>query len=113
MDAIADRRLELRLQSGSIEVVVLLARPQQVGADEWKCEYEVKFGGEGTVRAAHGGDSLQALQLSMVSIDGELERGAQRRGGQLFHLGEPFSSILENSGMQPRRSVDSPNRDAT
>jgi hypothetical protein len=113
MDPIADRRLELRIQSESIEVIVSLGRPQQVGPDEWKCEYEVKFGGSGTIRATHGGDSLQALQLSMVSIDGELERGAQRRGGQLFHLGEPFNSILENSGMQPRMSADSLNQDAT
>ncbi len=113
MDAIADRRLELRTKSGSIEVVVSLARPQQVAPNEWKCEYEVRFGDVGVIRAIHGGDSLQALQLSMVSIDVELERGAQRRGGKLFHLDEPFNSILENSGMQPRKSADSPSRDAT
>lgn len=103
MTPIAERRLELRTEGDTIDVVVSLRPPQQVGPEEWTCEYEVKFGDAPMVRAAHGGDSMQALQLAMVSLDVELEVGAKRRGGRLFHLDEPFNSILENSGMQPRK----------
>ena len=113
MDAIAERRLELRTESGTIEVVVSLGRPQQVGPDEWKCEYTVAFGDAVKSMATHGGDSLQALQLSMVTLDVELEYGAKQRGGRLFHLGEPFNSVLENSGMQPRRVRAEPDQGAT
>lgn len=112
VDAIAERRLVLRTKDSVIEVVVSLGRPKQVGPDEWTCEYEVRFGEASTRRAIHGGDSLQALQLSMVSLDVELELAAQSRSGKLYHLDEPFNSILENSGMQPLKSASDSSRSA-
>jgi len=102
MDAIAKRTLELRTATGSIEVVVALGRPEQVAEDEWKCVWEVTYAGDTKSRPAIGGDSMQALQLAMVTLDVELEQGAKRRSGRLFHLDEPFTSVLENSGMQKK-----------
>ena len=103
MDGIAERRLELRSETGSIEVVVKLGRPVPDSTyNSWKCEYEVWFGDKCKSMAMHGGDALQALQLSIATLDMELNIGAKRRGGTLYHLDEPFTSVLEDSGLQKR-----------
>jgi hypothetical protein len=105
MDTVAERQLELRTESGAIAVVASLGMPRKVGSDEWACACITRFADEVRSIEVHGGDSMQALQLAMVTLDGELKHGAKRRGGTLFHFDEPFASILENSGMQPRKST--------
>jgi hypothetical protein len=101
VDVIAERRLELRVEGRTIEVVAKIARPEpDVPHDAWKCQYEVRFGADSRTTDVHGGDALQALQLSMVTLNGELTHEAKRRGGVLYHLDEPFTSLLEHSGMQ-------------
>jgi hypothetical protein len=105
MDVIAERRLVLTVADGSIEVVAKLGRPMQdESLGSWKCRYEAWFGDSCAAFDIHGGDSLQALQLSMASLDEELKRGAAKRGGQLLFLEEPFGSILDEGGMELKRS---------
>ncbi len=36
----------------------------------------------------------------MVRLNGELTHEAKRLGGILYHLDEPFTSLLEHSGTQ-------------
>jgi hypothetical protein len=113
VDAIAERKLELRTPTDTVEVVALLGRPKEVGLDEWVCACVTRFGGEERSIDIHGGDSMQALQLAMVTLDIELQHGAKRRGGTLIYFDEPFVSVLENSGMQPRSPSSQPTLDAT
>jgi hypothetical protein len=112
VDAIVERCLELRTESGSLVVVASLGRPVEVRPEEWKCDWQVRYGDESKSRPALGGDSMQALQLAMVTLDVELKQGAARRGGKLFHLDEPFNSILEDSGMQLKKVPTNPSGDA-
>lgn len=106
MDVIAERRMELRTSTGSVEVVVKLGRPiPDESLESWKCEYQIHFGDTVRSMAMHGSDALQALQLSIATLDVELEHGAKRRGGVLWHLDEPFTSILEHSGLQVRSAA--------
>jgi hypothetical protein len=105
MNTIAERQLELRTESGAIAVVASLGMPRRVGSEEWTCACITRFADEVRSIEVHGGDSMQALQLAMVTLDGELMHGAKRRGGTLLYFDEPFNSILENSGMQPRTST--------
>ena len=101
MDAIVERRMELRTASGSIPVTVTLGRPiPDESHDSWRCDYELRFGDVLKKMAMHGSDAMQALQLSLAILDVELEFGAKKHGGGLYYLGEPFRSVLENSGMQ-------------
>ena len=103
MDVIAERRLVLAVADGSIEVVAKLGRPVPDELGGWKCPYEIWFEESCfTSFAIHGGDSLQALQLSMATLDMELKRGARQRGGELYFLDEPFVSVLDDSGMQAK-----------
>jgi hypothetical protein len=105
MDTVAERQLELRTESGTIAVVASLGMPRKVGSDEWACAWITRFADDVRSREVHGGDSMQALQLAMVTLDSELKLGAEGRGGTLVHFDEPFNSILENSGMQSRTST--------
>ena len=102
MNTVAERQLELPTESGAIAVVASLGMPRKVGSDEWACACITRFADEMRSIDVHGGDSMQALQLAMATLDGELKRGTKRRGGTLLHFDEPFNSVLENSGMQPR-----------
>jgi hypothetical protein len=104
MDVIAERHLELRTAAGSVHVTVKLGRPavSESGPD-WMCPYEVHFGDQVRSMAMHGADSMQALQLAIASLDVDLEYGANKRSGTLYHLDEPFTSMLEHSGLQVRQ----------
>jgi hypothetical protein len=113
VDAVAERRLELRTEKGPIEVVARLGIPKEVGSDEWTCACITKFANEERSIEIHGGDSMQALQLAMATLDVELHYGAKRRGGVLYYFDEPFISILEDSGMQRRTGSAKPSSDAT
>lgn len=113
VDTIAERLLALRTKSGTTEVIASLGKPKKIESNEWTCACVTKFADEVRSMDIHGGDSMQALQLAMVTLDAQLKHEAQRRGGTLLHFDEPFNSILEDSGMQPRPASTSPAPDAT
>lgn len=103
MDTIAERLLELRTESGSLEVSVLVGRPEPDPRGDWACPYEIRFGEAVQQMAMHGIDSMQALQLTLATLDVELRYVANLPKGELYHLDEPFVSILENGGLQPKK----------
>lgn len=108
MDAIAERRLELRTSGETIEVRVRLGRPEPDNSQEaWTCEYQIQCGDTSRSMVMHGADSMQALQLSMATLDGELKHLTRKRGGTLWHWDEPVHSILENGGLLPKTIGDS------
>jgi hypothetical protein len=113
VDVVAERRLELRTEKGTIEVVARLGSPKEVGKDEWTCACITRFANEERAMDIHGGDSMQALQLAMATLDVELQHGAKLRSGTLYYFDEPFISILEDSGMQRRSDNSRPSPDAT
>lgn len=113
VDTLAERQLELRSATGTMNVVAALGRPIKVGDEEWTCACVTVFAGETHTHEVHGGDSMQALQLAMVTLDVELFHGAKLRGGTLFRFDELFTSILEDSGMQPRSASARPGAGAT
>ena len=87
-----------------MRVTVKIGRPVPgpSGVD-WVCPYEVHFGDRCKSMAMHGVDSVQALQLTIATLDVELEYGAKKRGGTLYHYDEPFVSVLEGSGLEVKQ----------
>lgn len=71
MDTVAERRLKLRTDGGTIEVVASLGRLQEVASEEWTCACVKRFADEVRSIDIHGGDSLQALQLATITLDVE------------------------------------------
>ena len=108
LDVIAERQLVLRKDDSHIDVTVKIGKPEldESGAN-WKCPYEIWFGNACRAMAMHGADSMQALQLTIATLDVELEIGIKRFGGTLYHYDEPFNSILENSGLRLKAVMDS------
>jgi hypothetical protein len=101
MDVIAERHLELRITGESVRVSVKLGRPKlDASGENWVCEYEVWFGEICRSMAMHGVDAMQALQLSLATLDVELEHGARKRGGSLYDYDEPFVSILKGGNLR-------------
>jgi hypothetical protein len=93
MEVIAERQLELRTPSGTVEVAALLGKPRQVADEEWTCACITRFGTDERVIDIHGGDSMQALQLAMATLDEELKRRAEQHGGTLIWFDESLTSI--------------------
>ncbi len=105
MEVIADRQLMLRKDGGHVDVTVKIGKPElDASGENWMCRYEIWFGGSCTSMAMHGVDSMQALQLAIATLDVELEVGARKYAGTLYHYDEPFTSMLENSGLEVRRT---------
>jgi hypothetical protein len=101
MDVIAERQLVLRKDNGSIDVTVKIGRPELASSGvDWTCPYEIWFGDKCRSMAMRGIDSIQALQLTIATLDVELEHGARKYAGTLYHCDEPFTSMLESSGLE-------------
>jgi len=103
VDAVVERRLELRMESRTVQVVASLTKPKEVAEDEWTCACVTRLGDEVRTTDIHGGDSMQALQLAVVTLGGQLKHEARWRGGTLFHFDEPFNSLL--AGRPNRRRL--------
>ena len=103
MNVVAERRLQLRKDGESIDVIVKLGMPvMDESGENWKCTYEIWFGDRCQSMAMHGIDAMQALQLSIATLDVELEHGVKKYQGKLYFHEEPFTSMLECSGLMVR-----------
>ena len=83
MDTIAERVLELRTESGSFRVSVLVGRPEPDPDGDWVCPYEIRLGESIHKIAMHGADSMQALQLTLATLDVELRYAANLPKGPI------------------------------
>ena len=106
MEVIAERELVLQKDGSKVEVAVRLGRPESIDGN-WKCPYEIWVGDSVKSMAMHGTDSMQALQLSLATLDVELEYISNQQGGRLYYLDEPFKSMLEHGGLQKGAPADS------
>ena len=100
METIAERQLVLKSGDNALQVIVRLGAPvrDESGLD-WKCPFEIECGSDLRSMAIHGVDSMQALQLTICTLDGELELLARRMKGELCFQDGPFHSILEHGGL--------------
>lgn len=68
---VANRTLKLRKDGADTDVAVRIFAPRP-DRDHWMCEYEIDWP-EGTRKfAAHGLDSVQALELALKMIGSEI-----------------------------------------
>ncbi len=84
-ELIATRTLMLLQDGGSsLEVLVLLGKPQQLpDHSDYYCPYQIKGVGSEKVRYVCGVDPFQALLLALSSIGVELEVFNKELGGKL------------------------------
>lgn len=70
MEIIARRTLTTSDRRSTCEVVI--SKPTQQSADEWRCDYEIRGATATKAGYACGADSVQALMLSFDGIRQEL-----------------------------------------
>ena len=99
-EIVAKRELVHISDEGAREsVIVQIGRPIQIeGEDEFVCPYRVASGNYETYFWNVGIDSLQALDLSLKSIETEYLRLLQKKGGSFEFLGEPGAGY-DNEGI--------------
>lgn len=100
-EVIAERELQLKANGHGSTVCVRIGRPYASG-DDWQCPYEIEAQGSKRTMAIYGVDSVQALMLTFVAVNAELEVIARQAKGRLFWLGEPFTSL--QNPIDPKRS---------
>jgi hypothetical protein len=69
---------------------------------------EVWVAEECQAHETHGEDSMQALQLTLASLDVLLHHAVRGRAGTLYLYDEPFASMLEDGGIVAKARESSP-----
>lgn len=92
---VAERRLELVGDDGQeVPCVVKVGRPVSGEHGDWVCPYEVEAGQHVSRFRIYGGDSLQALILTLKTLDMEISQMAKKHGASVYFLGEPLDSVF-------------------
>ncbi len=92
---VAERRLELVCDGGQeVPCLVKVGKPVSDENGDWICPYEVEAGQHISRFRIYGGDSLQALILTLKTLDMEVSQMAKKHGAKVFFFGEPLDSIF-------------------
>ncbi|MFK2874949.1 DUF6968 family protein [Dyella lipolytica] len=81
IDPIAQRKLTF----GRSSIIVQIGRPE-ISEDDFMCAYSISSGGQEKLGHAMGMDSVQALQLALVSIEIDLKALARSSGQEITWL---------------------------
>lgn len=93
-ELIAERRLDfVRGNAADIPCFVRVGKPVQVDDDTWVCPYQIEAGERIKTLGMHGIDSMQALVLTMKTLDVEIAHVAKIFGASVQYLEGSHNSI--------------------
>ena len=97
LDAIvAERRLELIDADGAVTpCAVSVGAPIPDDNGDWVCPYKVEAGSDVAQFRMHGIDSMQALILTLKTLDGEISRAAEKCGARVSYLDGSHESVFD------------------
>lgn len=81
---IASRLLKLHNAGTDIEIPVRIFLPEREDTGGWSCSYEIEWPDGKWTMAAHGFDSIQAIDLAFHMIGSEIYTSNYHKSGQLF-----------------------------
>lgn len=81
---IASRLLKLRGVAADVEIPIRIFLPEEVENSSWLCRYEIDWPDGKWTLAAHGIDSIQAIDLALHMIGSEIYTSNYHKSGQLF-----------------------------
>jgi hypothetical protein len=94
-EVVAERELELVSDDATaIPCRVRVGKPVQVDDDTWICPYQIAAGDRIRTLGMHGIDSMQALVLTMKTLDVEIEFVAEMIGASIQYLEGSHNSIF-------------------
>ena len=93
---IAERQLELVDGEGVVTPCsVRVGKPVTDGNEDWVCPYEIEAGQQIQQFRMHGIDSMQALILTLKTLDGEISEMARKFGATVRFLDGGHASIFK------------------
>ncbi len=93
---VAERNLDLISADGvATPCKVRVGTPIPVDREEWVCPYKVEAGDHVVEFRMHGIDSMQALILTLKTLDGEISEMAKNLGATVRYLDGDHASIFK------------------
>ena len=94
-EIVAERRLELVDADGAVTpCVVSVSAPKPDDNGDWVCTYKVQAGSDVAQFRMHGIDSMQALILTLKTLDGEISRAAKKCDARVSYLDGSHESVF-------------------
>ncbi len=94
-EIVAERQLELIDVDGLVTPCkVSVGAPIPDDNGDWACPYKVEAGSETSQFRMHGIDSMQALLLTLKTLDGEISRTADKFGARVSYLDGSHVSVF-------------------
>ena len=95
-DVIAERKLDLICDDASVvPCCVLVGKPVQIDDDTWVCPYRIEAGERSSLMGMHGIDSMQALILTIKTLDVEIAHVAKKYGAEVRYLDGGHNSVFD------------------
>lgn len=93
---IAERTLNLvGSNADSIPCVVRVGDPVQIDDDTWVCPYQIAAGDRVQLLGMHGIDSMQALVLTLKTLDVEISHMAKLFDASVEYLEGSHNSVFD------------------
>ena len=93
---IAERQLELVKADGDVvPCSVKVGQPIPDDHDDWVCPYQLEASDSVQLFGMHGIDSMQALVLTLKTLDGEISSAAKKFGATVRFLDGDHESIFK------------------
>ena len=94
-EVIAERKLDLvGGNAANIPCVVQVGKPVQVDDDTWVCPYQIEAGERIQSLGMHGIDSMQALVLTLKTLDVEIAHVAKIFDASVQYLEGSHNSVF-------------------
>jgi hypothetical protein len=94
-EVIAERKLDLiGSNAAAIPCAVRVGNPVQVDDDTWVCPYQIEAGERIQMLGMHGIDSMQALVLTLKTLDVEIAHMAKLFDASVQYLDGSHNSIF-------------------
>jgi hypothetical protein len=94
-EVVAERKLSLvSNDAATVPCLVRVGKPVQVDDDTWICPYRIEAGDRIRTLGMHGIDSMQALVLTMKTLDVEIEFVAKLLDASVQYLEGSHDSVF-------------------
>ena len=94
-EVVAERKLDLvSNDAATVPCLVRVGKPVQVDDDTWICPYQIEAGERIRTLGMHGIDSMQALVLTMKTLDVEISFVAKILGASVQYLEGGHNSVF-------------------
>ncbi len=94
-EVVAERKLNLvSNDAATVPCLVRVGKPVRVDDDTWICPYQIEAGERIRTLGMHGIDSMQALVLTMKTLDVEIAFVAKIPGASVQYLEGSHDSVF-------------------